>query len=306
MAAAADWLDRHGKRPAARARPATWQRIGRLEKATTSPQCCGPALPKCEQGAVWPERCNAATEATDPGKTNAGMNHQNEVVLEAYQRGGKDHLLNRRWRALLHRARLRPTRLALHGRLAMVCFVAASLSGCSTGVVPPTVEVLQGQIISGGLLDQQLQLMLCVTNPNNREIALKRVTFAFSLSGDIVATGASEAPLDLPPQRSVRVPFSVETSMHDLGAPISSLFRHGTLDWMISGHLVLQDFTLVGIPYSVHGRITAATAAGQLFSLATASPTTSPCLFSQIGSPIPPGRAAVALPKTSDPPVNWS
>lgn len=234
------------------------------------------------------------------------MNNQNEVMLGAYQYRGKDRLLSRRRRASAQWACSHPARPAVCGRLAMACFVAGSLTGCSTGRVPPTVGVLRGQLIGGGLLDQQFRLVLCVTNPNTREIALKRLTFAFSLAGDTMATGASEAPLYLPSGSSVPVPFLVETTTRDLGAPISSIFQHGTLDWTVSGHLVLQDFALIGIPYLVRGRITAATAVGQLFGLAIASPTASPCLSSQLESPIPPIRAAIALPETSDSPVNRS
>lgn len=175
------------------------------------------------------------------------------------------------------------------GRYRVAAFLLlGTLAGCSTGVLPPTVDVLQGQLVSAGLLDQQLQVVLCVTNPNMREIALKRVTFGFSLAGDTLATGASEAPLDLPPGGAVPVPFVVNTSTRDLGAPLASIFQQGALDYVVSGRVVLRDFALVGIPYSVRGRITASKAAGQLFSLATAAPTTSACLSSR--------TAAASLP----------
>lgn len=167
---------------------------------------------------------------------------------------------------------------------ATAILLLGTLAGCSTCVLPPTIAVLQGQLVSAALLDQQLQVVLCVTNPNASEIALERVTFGFSLAGDTLATGASEAPLDLPPGGSVPIPLVVNTSMRNLGAPLASIFQQGALDYVVSGRVVLRDFALIGIPYTVRGRITASTVAGQLFSLATAAPTTSPCLSSLTGT----------------------
>lgn len=163
------------------------------------------------------------------------------------------------------------------GRLGALGLLLGFLPSCSTGLVPPTVSVLQGQLVSAGLLNQQLQVVLCITNPNRREIALNQVTFAFVLAGDTLATGVSDAPLDLSPGGSRAIPFTVNTSTRDLGVPLASIFQQGALAYVVSGQVVLRDFALIGIPYSVHGRITAASVAGQLFSLATTAPATSPC-----------------------------
>lgn len=160
----------------------------------------------------------------------------------------------------------------------MLIGLLASLTGCASSFVPPTVTILGGRLVSASLLDQQLQMVLCVANPNNREIALSRVSFQVVLADDVLAKGVSEAPFVIPSHGAVPLPFAVATTMRNLGSPLQALFTHGSIDYVVSGHVLLRDFTLLGIPYSIQGRLTPATVAGDLFEMATAgTPPASPC-----------------------------
>ncbi len=95
--------------------------------------------------------------------------------------------------------RLQRHRLASYALLPGLMMV---LDGCASSVVPSTVTVLQGRLVGAGLLDQQLQMVLCLSNPNDREIALSHVSFQIQLEDDVLANGESEAPLLL--SRAVR------------------------------------------------------------------------------------------------------
>ena len=145
--------------------------------------------------------------------------------------------------------------------------VSCGLGGCAA-VQPPRVDVLQAKLTSVGLLDQQLQVQLCISNPNTRQLAFSLVTFNVDVGGERLASGVNDSLVTLPPLQSVALPFSVATTTRNLGTQLGSIFSTGSIPYTVSGRVVLRDFSLVGIPYSVAGRVTPADIAGGLISVA--------------------------------------
>ncbi len=154
--------------------------------------------------------------------------------------------------------------------------LSSALGGCAS-VRPPQVDVLQAGLSSAGLLDQQLQVQLCISNPNARELAFSRVSFNVDVAGERLASGTNESPVTLPPLRSVSLPFSVATTTRNLGTQLGSLLGTGTLPYTVSGRILLRDFPLFAIPYSVSGHLTPAGIAGGLIGLAGAADAPAPC-----------------------------
>ncbi|MGI4794690.1 MAG: LEA type 2 family protein [Janthinobacterium lividum] len=157
-----------------------------------------------------------------------------------------------------------------------VVLLSCGLSGCAA-VQPPQVDVLQARLSSVGLLDQQLQVQLCISNPNSRELAFSRVTFNVDVGGERLASGVNDSPVTLPPMQSVSLPFSVATTTRNLGAQLGSIFSSAAIPYSVSGHIVLRDFSLIGIPYSVSGRVTPANLAAGLVSVAGNANTPGAC-----------------------------
>ena len=160
-----------------------------------------------------------------------------------------------------------------------VCLLGmvTALDGCASPLVQPTVTVLQGHLVAAGLLDQPLQMVLCISNPNDREIALSKVNFQIQLANDVLAKGNSETPLLLPPRGAVPVPFAVETTLRNLGSPLAAIVARGSIDYVVSGSVVLRDFSLIGIPYSISGHVTAASVAGELLVMQASAPAPPAC-----------------------------
>ena len=73
------------------------------------------------------------------------------------------------------------------------------------------------------------------------------------------------------------LPFSVATTTRNLGTQLGSIFATGTIPYTVSGHVVLRDFSLIGIPYSVAGRVTPADLVGGLASVAGSADVPGPC-----------------------------
>ena len=62
-----------------------------------------------------------------------------------------------------------------------------AVQGCAA-VQPPKMDVLQARISAVGILDQQLQVQLCVNNPNDRELAFSKVTANVAIGGERLAS----------------------------------------------------------------------------------------------------------------------
>ncbi len=90
-------------------------------------------------------------------------------------------------------------------------WTAATLprAGCALATAtPPQVEVAAVRLRDIGLLDQTLDVTLCVTTPNASELAFRRIQVMVDAAGSPLAKGTSEAPVRLPSHSSVLVPFS--------------------------------------------------------------------------------------------------
>lgn len=148
--------------------------------------------------------------------------------------------------------------------IGLLCIAA---QGCAT-VQPPKVDVLQARISAVGVLDQQLQVQLCVSNPNNRELAFSKTTANVAIGGERLASAVNDAPVTLPPLASVTIPFTVNTTTRNLGDQLGSIFSDGAVRYTVSGVVVLRDFSLIGIPYSVAGQVTPQMVAGRLMGMA--------------------------------------
>lgn len=158
--------------------------------------------------------------------------------------------------------------------LAALCL---GLQGCSSAMAPPSVGVMDVKLLDGGLFEQHLRMLLCISNPNARDIALSRVTFNFAVGGRELAEGMSETPVDLVPHGSAAVPFAVDTTTRNLGAQLGAIFATGALDYTVSGHVILRDFSIIGIPYSVHGRLEPISVAGGLLQASSGTPQATAC-----------------------------
>ena len=162
--------------------------------------------------------------------------------------------------------------------------LAATLSGCALASdTPPSVDVLDVRFVGIGLTEQQLATTLCVTNPNTNEIAFRRMTVALDVSGTLLAAGASDLPVRLPPSSSTAVPFTVVTTVQNLGPQLLGILRSGSLDYRVHGTVSLQGTFGLALPFSRSGRLDPL-AGGLDLASAAGDPTPSRC------SPVTPPR----------------
>ena len=106
-----------------------------------------------------------------------------------------------------------------------------------------------------GLTEQQLAVTLCVTNPNQSELSFSQIATALDVAGSPLANGLSDVPVHLPPLASAAVPFTVVTTVRNLGPQLGAIFRSGQVDYRLHGSVSLQGGLALTIPYSRSGRL---------------------------------------------------
>lgn len=134
--------------------------------------------------------------------------------------------------------------------------LALGMAGCALAHdMPPSVEVAGVQLTGLSLTNQQLAVTLCVTNPNANEIAFRRVTAELDVSGAPLAASANDLPVRLPPMSSTVVPFTVVTTVQNVGPQLLGVVQSGSIDYRVHGTVALQGVFGLTLPYSRSGRL---------------------------------------------------
>ena len=134
--------------------------------------------------------------------------------------------------------------------------MALAVTGCAlASATPPSVDVMDVHLVGLGLTEQQLAVTLCVTNPNKTELAFRRVTADLDVSGAPLASGASDLAARLPPLSSTPVPFTVITTVQNLGPQLLGMLHTGRVDYRVHGSIVLQGALGITLSYARSGRL---------------------------------------------------
>ena len=176
--------------------------------------------------------------------------------------------------------------------------LALSVTGCAlASATPPSVEVMDVRLIGLGLTQQQLAVTLCVTNPNKSDLDFKRVTAELDVSGSSLAAGQSDLALHLPALSSTVAPFTVVTTVENLGPQLLGILNTGRVAYHVHGTVTLTGALGITLPYSRSGQLDPVSD-GLRLADSVVDPTGSPsrCTAPPYGTgpgPMPPPRSAL-------------
>ncbi len=138
----------------------------------------------------------------------------------------------------------------------MLALLVLLVPGCAlTTATSLEAEVAAVELRGLGLLDQTLAVALCVSNPTDAGLSFRRVAAALEIAGAPLVEGASEAPVQLPPRSSVVVPFTVTTTVRNLGAQLLDVVGSGGVEYRVRGRVQLDGTLPVTLPFSRSGRL---------------------------------------------------
>jgi LEA14-like dessication related protein len=150
------------------------------------------------------------------------------------------------------------TRHAWLWPLFLIALPLMMLSGCASllpKLQPPQLTVT-GIVLGGGnLQQQQLQVRLHASNPNERAIAIRGIECHLDLSGRPFAQGTTDAAFTLPALGETDFTLDVTA---DIGAAMTALagsLGHSSVDYRLYGQVHLASGIVRTVPFSQNGRV---------------------------------------------------
>ena len=135
--------------------------------------------------------------------------------------------------------------------------VATLLGGCSLFVPklePPTLAIVNVQLLKSDLWEQHLKVRMRVDNPNDRTLPVRGLSYTIDLSGQEFASGVSGASFVVPAKGEAEFDMNVTANM--AGALFKLLGRAGSsepIEYRIYGKVSLSEGLLRTVPFEQRG-----------------------------------------------------
>jgi hypothetical protein len=146
-------------------------------------------------------------------------------------------------------------------RIVVTALALLLAAGCATLTEPwqaPEVTPLGLRVAELGPLRQVFVVTLAVTNPNDRTLPIKAMTYRLTLEGKELAQGSSRLERQIPALGEESVEVEVAANLLGVVPQLPALALQGRpLDWTIAGTLTIAD-GLLTLPYRYSGQVDAA------------------------------------------------
>ena len=142
-------------------------------------------------------------------------------------------------------------------RLVIAAATLLLFAGCASlapKLEAPDLEVVDVKLLRGDLSQQQLRVRLRVTNPNDRELPVKGITYRMEVGGEQFAAGESERDFVVPALGATEFDMSMNA---DLAGVLFRMMSGGrmrdAIDYRLSGKVSLSAGLLRSVPFEKKG-----------------------------------------------------
>jgi LEA14-like dessication related protein len=140
--------------------------------------------------------------------------------------------------------------------------VAATLVGCAAfapKLETPKLSIVNVELVKGDLFEQRLRARIKVENPNERELAVKGITYTIEVGGEEFGRGISGSSFTVPRLGEAEFDMNVTANMAGTLMRLATRAREagGTpdaIDYRIVGKVTLATGMLRSIPFEERGR----------------------------------------------------
>ena len=120
---------------------------------------------------------------------------------------------------------------------------------------PPEVSLADIKLLPGGLFEQNFQLVLRVTNPNNFDLPLEGLSFKLALNDKPFAQGVSNESVTVPRLGEARIPVVASTTVLDIMQQVLALGSSADLTYRLEGLAYLKGIGNRSVPYERNGKL---------------------------------------------------
>jgi LEA14-like dessication related protein len=138
--------------------------------------------------------------------------------------------------------------------MAVAMFMVVAGCGGVTSLQAPDLDVVDVKLLGGDLSGQQLRVRMRVTNPNDRELPVKGITYRMEVGGEQFASGESESSFVVPALGATEFDMSMNA---DMAGMVFRLLGSGrkldNVDYRLSGKVSLSSGMLRSVPFDKKG-----------------------------------------------------
>lgn len=132
-------------------------------------------------------------------------------------------------------------------------------SGCASLRPPlqaPTLAFVGAELERASVLEQRLRVRMRVTNPNDREIAVRGVTYTLEVAGEELGRGVSGNAFTIPAVGTTNFEVLVTANLAPVVLKLATrLGRDATIPYRIRGEVTLASGLLRKIPFDETGAL---------------------------------------------------
>ena len=139
--------------------------------------------------------------------------------------------------------------------LLALCILAPGCTSLAPHLKAPELQVVGLTFLGGDNRHQQLRLRVQVTNPNDRQIAVRAIDYKVALAGSHFADGSSDEPFTLPALGQTEFNLNVNADLAALINVVGAHLNDTALDYEATGTLHLAEGLLRDIPFKGHGQL---------------------------------------------------
>jgi LEA14-like dessication related protein len=143
-------------------------------------------------------------------------------------------------------------------KILLLFALCALSSGCTSlmpHLQPPQLKVVGLNVVGGDFRHQQLRLRIQVSNPNDREIAVRAIDYKVALAGSPFAEGSSAEPFTVPALGQSEFNLNANADLAALVSVVGAHLNDTELDYEVTGTLHLAEGLLREIPFKGHGKL---------------------------------------------------
>lgn len=148
-------------------------------------------------------------------------------------------------------------------RILLLSVTLLALAGCASlapRLEAPNLSIVSVELVKGELFEQRLRARMRVQNPNDRELAVKGITYTIELGGEELGRGLSGSSFTVP--RLGEAEFDMIVTANLAGALLKLAGRAekqgrvpGALDYRIVGKVQLASGLVRTVPFEEKGTL---------------------------------------------------
>ena len=151
------------------------------------------------------------------------------------------------------------TRRIVHSRgiflLAVFCLLGSGCSALLPKLEAPKFQVVGLKMLGGDQKHQQIRLRLQVTNPNDRQIAVKSIDYQLTVAGSDFAQGSSAESFTVPALGQSEFDLDMVADFGTLLRVMSAHLGDAALEYQVNGHVHLAEGLVRDFPFKGHGQL---------------------------------------------------